>query len=138
MFIMITFKKKRANFFRNQIVFEILNFIEWGQFWLVENLRKRLLSFDANSSMKNACSKNISLRTCVPKCRLFLQKLELVEWSNPYRFLWDLHCWHTFNFSRRMFVRNVIKTCDKCGESEKLGRIFFIDAWHMQHWTNNF
>ena len=42
----------------------------------------------------------------------FLQKSELLERSNPYKFLWDLHCWCTFNFFRRVFVRNVIKACD--------------------------
>ena len=51
---------------------------------MVESLRKRQLSFDANNSMKNVLKffQEISLRACVPNFKVqghFLQKLELYK-----------------------------------------------------------
>ena len=60
-----------AYFFRNQIVFKILNFIIKANFDWWKPLEK--LFFDANNFMKNAHTvfKNISLRACAPnfKCK---------------------------------------------------------------------
>ena len=92
MLLLITLKKSCAGFFRNLAVFEISNFFDQGQFWLVESLTKDnyILIQTFPWKMCTRFYRAFFLRASVPNFKVHDTCFR--SWSSQNEVLEHIHC----------------------------------------------